>query len=101
MRYRFIQAHRHEFFVWLMCRVFEVSRSGFYLWLKRPASPRTVENDRLVEAIRAIHQASRGVYGGPRVHAQLRAVSNVVRVQDCCIIQFEAAKMQVANTKSC
>src|SRR5512143_360863 len=72
MRYRFIHAHRHEFRVWLMCRVLEVSRAGFYLWLKRPASPRSVENDRLLEVIRAIHRSSRGVYGSPRIHAELR-----------------------------
>ena len=75
MRYRFIQAHRNEFRVWLMCRVLGVSRGGFYLWLKRPESRRSVENGRLVEAIRAIHRESRGVYGSPRVHARLRAQS--------------------------
>ena len=75
MRYRFIQAHRNEFRVWLMCRVLGVSRGGFYLWLKRPESQRSVENGRLVEAIRAIHRESRGVYGSPRVHARLRAQS--------------------------
>jgi len=75
MRYRFIQAHRNEFRVWLMCRVLEVSRGGFYLWLKRPESQRSVENGRLVVAIRAIHRESRGVYGSPRVHARLRAQS--------------------------
>ena len=75
MRYRFIQEHRHEFHVWLMCRVLEVSRSGFYLWLKRPVSSRSAENDRLLFDIRVIHEASRGVYGSPRIHAQLRAIS--------------------------
>lgn len=77
MRYRFIHAHRHEFRVWLMCRVLEVSRAGFYLWLKRPASPRSVENDRLLEVIRAIHRSSRGVYGSPRIHAELRGLSRI------------------------
>ena len=75
MRYRFIQTHRHEFRVWLMCRVLEVSRGGFYLWLKRPASQRSEENDRLVRAIQEIHRGSRGIYGSPRIHAQLRAMS--------------------------
>jgi putative transposase len=75
MRYRFIQEHRHEFCVWLMCRVLEVSRSGFYLWLKRPVSSRSAENDRLLLVIRTIHRASRGTYGSPRIHAQLRASS--------------------------
>ncbi len=77
MRYGFIQAHRHEFTISLMCRVLEVSRAGFYLWLKRPESPRNAENSRLLLAIRAIHRASRGAYGSPRIHAQLRAVSKL------------------------
>jgi len=75
MRYRFIQEHRHEFHVWLMCRVLEVSRGGFYRWLKRPVSPRNAENERLLLLIRAIHESSRGTYGSPRIHAQLRAQS--------------------------
>lgn len=58
-----------------MCRVLEVSRGGFYQWLKRPASQRSVENGRLLLAIRAIHQESRGTYGSPRIHAQLRGTS--------------------------
>jgi putative transposase len=58
-----------------MCQVLRVSRTGFYLWLKRPASPRSVENRQLLSEIRAIHQASRGTYGSPRVHAVLRAWS--------------------------
>jgi putative transposase len=58
-----------------MCRVLEVSRGGFYLWLKRPASPRSVENGRLVKSIEAIHRDSRGIYGSPRVHAKLRSMS--------------------------
>lgn len=75
MRYQFIQAHRREFQVRLMCRVLEVSRGGFYLWLKRPASRRSVENCRLLLEIRAIHKASRETYGSPRVHAQLQSPS--------------------------
>lgn len=58
-----------------MCRVLEVSRAGFYLWLKRPASRRSVENGRLLEVIRTIHRASRGVYGSPRIHAELGRLS--------------------------
>lgn len=58
-----------------MCQVLGVSRAGFYLWLKRPASSRNVENRQLLSEIRAIHQQSRGTYGSPRVYAELRAQS--------------------------
>ena len=56
-----------------MCRVLGVSRSGLYAWRHRPrVSSREEANQELVVRIRAIHEESRGTYGSPRVHAQLR-----------------------------
>ncbi len=56
-----------------MCEVLGVSRSGYYDWSSRPESARSAE-DRVVAAeIRTAHEASRGRYGSPRVHAALRA----------------------------
>lgn len=49
-----------------------VSRSGFYAWDQREASPRAVESAKILEEIKAIHSESRGTYGSPRVHAVLR-----------------------------
>ena len=57
----------------MMCRVFEVSPSGYYAWLKRSESRRMREDRRLLVEIKAIHQQSRGTYGSPRVHAELKA----------------------------
>lgn len=57
-----------------MCRVLRVSRSGYYEWKDRPPSNRDRENATLTERIREIHQLSRGTYGYPRVHAELRAL---------------------------
>lgn len=54
-----------------MCRVLCVSRSGYYSWLRRPPSERSIENERLVARIRVIHAQSRETYGSPRVHAEL------------------------------
>ena len=56
-----------------MCRVLEVSTSGYYAWLKREPSERTVANAELLEKILQIHEQSDGTYGAPRVHAELRA----------------------------
>jgi putative transposase len=53
------------------CRVLNVSRSGYYDWVGRPASPREQENEYLVKLIERIHTESRGTYGSPRVHAEL------------------------------
>lgn len=54
-----------------MCKLLEVSRSGYYAWLKREERPRARQNRRLLEEIRAIHKGSRRTYGAPRVHAEL------------------------------
>ena len=56
----------------LVCGTVEVSKSGYYAWLKRPESQRAVENAVFTERIRAIHAKSDRTYGSPRIAAQLR-----------------------------
>lgn len=56
-----------------MCRLLCVSASGYYAWLNR-SEPSRVQRDReLLESVGRIHKASKGVYGSPRVHAELLA----------------------------
>ena len=66
--------HRGEFGIAMMCRVLQVSRSGFYAWLHKPLSDRAIEDQRLLGLIRASHAGSHGVYGAPRVFLDLREV---------------------------
>lgn len=47
--------------------------SGYYAWLERPPSKRDLEDAWLLERIETIHERSRGTYGSPRIHAELRA----------------------------
>ena len=56
-----------------MCRVLGVSPSGYYAWGSRGSCARARRDEELGEAIRAIHEDSRGTYGVPRVHAELSA----------------------------
>jgi putative transposase len=55
-----------------MCRVLDVSVSGYYAWKGRPESRRAAANRVLAEQIRAIHTSSRGTYGVRRIQAALR-----------------------------
>lgn len=71
-KYAFIKAHRNEFDTAMMCRLLEVSRSGFYEWLRHPLSERAREDQRLLALIRASYTASHGVYGAPRIFLDLR-----------------------------
>ena len=72
MRYQFIKAEKAQFPVLVLCRTLRVSTSGYYAWRDRPESPRRQTDRRLLTAIRAVHQSSRGTYGSPRIHAELR-----------------------------
>ncbi len=56
----------------LLCRVLEVSRSGYYAWCTRRPSTRTQENARLAVAIQAAHVRTRQTYGPERLQAELR-----------------------------
>jgi transposase InsO family protein len=55
-----------------MCRLYAVTRAGFYGWRSRERSERERQNAALAERIRAVHEASRGTYGSPRVYRALR-----------------------------
>jgi putative transposase len=54
------------------CRVLGASESGYYEWRARPLSARAVFDASLTTQIIEIHAMSRGTYGVPRVHAELR-----------------------------
>ena len=72
--YRLIDAEKTNYSVPMLCKVLKVSRSGYYAWRDRPPSKRAKEDAALTERIREIHYRSRGTYGYPRVHAELRAL---------------------------
>lgn len=55
-----------------MCRLLEISRSGYYAWLAEPMSDRAREDARLLRLIRASFKASYGIYGAPRIFLDLR-----------------------------
>jgi putative transposase len=69
----FMRDHVADFPVNVMCEALGVSRSGYYDWASRAESARAAADHALAAEIRAAHAASRGRYGSPRVHAELRA----------------------------
>lgn len=64
---------RLHFPVTIMCRVFDVSRSGFYAWLTREPSQRAQEDERLKVAIKAAHKRTRESYSSRRLQPELAA----------------------------
>ena len=72
-----IAAEKTTFPVAVMCRVLQVSRTGFYNWERRVLSDRALTDAWLTDKIRQIHEQRRGVYGAPRIHAELRMEHDV------------------------
>lgn len=73
MKYMFIQEHRHLFPIIRLCQVFGVSENGYYNWRKRGKSQRKRDDDYITERIEDAYDTNRGVYGSPRIHAELKA----------------------------
>jgi len=67
VKYAFIQTHRQEFRLTRLCRVLQVSRSGFYDWCRRTPSKRTQANQQLIERMRVLHQQTREAYGARKM----------------------------------
>jgi putative transposase len=70
--YSLIAAEKTNFPVAVMCRVLGVNRTAFHHWERRAPSDRALSDAWLTEKIKQIHAESRGVYGAPRIHAELR-----------------------------
>ncbi len=79
MKFNWIEQHQEDFAVTTMCRLLNVSRSGYYASRKRELSATAKRQAELFESIRQVHDDSRQIYGSPRVHRELKAQGVV-----CC-----------------
>ena len=69
--FRLVAQEQATYPIRVLCRVLGVSPSGYYAWRQRPPSRRAVANAALSATIAQVHAASHGLYGAPRVHAEL------------------------------
>ena len=93
--FRLIDAEKANYPIAKLCRMFGVSKSGYYAWRSRPPSERSRQDAVLMEKIREIHSRSRQTYGCPRVHAELRSLG--VR----CGRRRVARLMRAAELRGC
>jgi transposase InsO family protein len=80
VKHQFIDTNRLRYGVAALCRILQVSRSGYYAAHSRPPSARSERQQILTSQIRAIHAASRDTYGAPRIRAEL-----VAQGLGCCV----------------
>jgi len=80
VKYAWIDTQRDFFPVDAMCRVLDVSRSGYYGWVRREPSAREQRRARIASATAESHAASHGIYGYRRVHRDVVEV----HAEPCC-----------------
>ena len=72
MRFRHIDQARKEFPVHRLCKVLEVSQSGYFAWKERPISRRRREDATLLVHVRSAFSLSNGTYGSPRMTREVQ-----------------------------
>ena len=98
-RFRFVEAHRSTYKVNQLCRLVEVSRTGFHAWCTRPASRREIADGELVVVIKDIHERSHGTYGVPRVTGQLHRRGHRVNHKHVARLMYDNAIVGVSNRR--
>jgi putative transposase len=86
-----------------MCRVYDVTRAGYYAWRKRPESVRALQDQKLKTQIERVHRESRGTYGSPRVYHALKRIgvrageNRIARLMRAHAIKARGAKRRYAK----
>jgi putative transposase len=99
-----VKVHQAAHRIATMCRVLGVSASGYYAWQCRPPSARAVKDAELTKKIHTIHLESRGTYGAPRIHAELKAQGirlgrkRVARLMRAAAVQGVSRRKQLFTT---
>jgi putative transposase len=96
VKYAWIRQHRDSFPVAVMCRVLEVSTSGYYAWIDRPPSPRAQRHRQIQAAVQQAHAESHGVYGSQKI---ARTLAQRPELERACR-NTVAAAMQELGLKS-
>jgi putative transposase len=106
MRYPFIKQYAGQFSISTLCRVMQVSRSGYYAWGKRAPSPRETANQQLTEKIKIVFLESDQTYGSPRIYEELKeqriacSQKRVARLMRLCDLKAVLPKRFVVTTDS-
>jgi transposase InsO family protein len=87
----------------MMCRLYSVTRAGYYAWRSRRPSARSRQSLRLLKHIQRAHAQSGGIYGSPRIQRALCAYglrvgkNRVARLMRKHQIRARAAKIYRPN----
>jgi len=77
MKFALIAEAKSHHTVSRIARVLGVTAAGYHAFIKRPPSRRATEDERLKGLISQVHERSRGIYGAPRIHAELAMAHDI------------------------
>lgn len=97
--YEFVKANQATHPAARACRALSVSESGYHAWRERSPSERSKADAVLSERIVAIHGTSRGTYGAPRIHAELREDGKRVGKKRVARLMAAASLKRVSRRK--
>jgi putative transposase len=95
VRFAFIEREKADYAIALLCRVLQVSCSGYYAWRRRGPSVRAQQDAVVTARIQTIPEQSRQTYGAPRIQAELAATGTT------CGRKRVARLMRVAGLVGC
>ncbi|MEJ1334423.1 MAG: IS3 family transposase [Candidatus Sedimenticola sp. (ex Thyasira tokunagai)] len=75
MKYALIREHKEQYTIAMMCRVLDVSRSGYYRWRSRPKSASTVRREHMEKQVADTYADFKARYGAPRIAEELNALN--------------------------
>jgi putative transposase len=103
VRFRFIAAEKAHHSLNLLCRCLRVTRGGFYAWQQRPEAARATRDRQLKVLVRASFAASKGRYGSPRIHRDLREdhQERVSRKRVIRLMQEDGLKARIRKRFRC
>jgi len=106
MKYAMIRKHETCYRVALMCRVLNVSRSGYYGWRDRPPSDQAQADTLLTADVRRVFDEHKGRAGAVRIAKQLRTEgqrvgkNRIAHVMQMEGLRAKAARKYKATTNS-
>ena len=81
MRYAWIKDHAGDYPVSALCRMLEVSVSGYYDWKVRKPCSRQLRREQIAAAARRSYRDSNGIYGYRKVHKDVVQEAKLA----CCL----------------
>ena len=99
--FEFVKAHQEMYSIAIMGRLLSISTSGYYAWINRPPSARSLRDHELPARIRKIHEYSSETYGRLRIPAELKTAGIRIGGNRVARLMREAGIQGITRRNAC